>query len=135
MPRCEGCTEPGSFITGVADDDDPEATGDDKDALCGAVEEDADTDADAEVVAFISLRSVLFPKALRESRRACEYLDNAMDSSSLVSINVTRVCSSGAGLFDSIYPCIVREAARHRSENSLISSFPCISSSGVDCIS
>lgn len=63
---------------------------------------DADADADADGDALPLLLSVLFPEALRASRMACEYFDNDTDSSSFVSINATRVRSSGAGLVDSM---------------------------------
>lgn len=52
-------------------------------------------------------------------------------SCSFVSIMLSMVSLSGEGLVDVMYPCILREALRQRSANSLIRSLERISAGGV----
>lgn len=72
------------------------------------------------------------PKALRALRMARWCLDSATDSSSLDSINVSKVSSSGAGFFAWMYDWMAPEAFWHRWENSRMSSLSRISAGGVD---
>ena len=68
---------------------------------------------------------------LRACRRARWCRDMEVARASLVSIRVSRVSSSGAGLSLWMYFCIEREAVAHRSANSLIRSFERTSEGGV----
>lgn len=90
-----------------------------------------DADADAEAAA-LEAGDPFLPSALRALRSACWCRDSATDSSSLASISVVRVSSSGAGFVEWMYDWTDREAARHRSQNSFMSSLSSTSVAGVD---
>ena len=71
--------------------------------------------------------------ALRAERTALWYLLVDRLSCSFVSMSVCMVSSSGGGLSQLMYCCMLCDADWHRSANSLIKSFPMISCVGVLC--